>query len=41
MKTTFDIYTKGIDLRTGILGGMDDSLDYNDDFTWIGNFYNW
>lgn len=34
-KATFDTYVQGTDLHVGILGGVDDSLDYCEDDYWL------
>ena len=36
-KATFDTYVQGTDLHVGILGGVDDSLDYCEDNYWLSN----
>lgn len=36
VKFTFDAYTRGTDLRVGVLYGSDSSLSYDDSHLWIG-----
>ena len=36
VKFTFDAYTRGTDLRVGVLFGSDSSLSYDDSHLWTG-----
>ena len=38
-KTTFDNYVQGTDLRVGILGGVETSLDYYDDESFLSMLF--